>query len=149
MDGFAHRDARIGIVSTARRCRANLRAGLRDDAVRPAAIHCGSAALNQIAETIRVPYDKDPYPDQPISVSREDFGEAMSMLRGVGYPIEVTDDEAWVHFRGWRVNYDRAALGIARAVDAPPAMWTGPRRYPSTPMTPLRPPSRTPKAQQD
>jgi hypothetical protein len=111
-------------------------------------LRMGFTALNQIAETMRVPYDRDPDPDQPISVTRAEFGEAMAMLRGIGYPIERTDDEAWAHFRGWRVNYDRAALGIARAVDAPPAMWTGPRRYASTPMAPLRPPSRTPKAPQ-
>jgi hypothetical protein len=109
-------------------------------------IRMGFTALNQIAETMRVPYDKDPYPDQPISVSREDFGEAMDTLRSVSYPIEVTDDEAWVNFRGWRANYDLAALSIARAVDAPPALWTGPRRFKSTPMPPVRPPTRAPKA---
>jgi hypothetical protein len=112
-------------------------------------LRMGFTALNQIAEAMRLPFDFDPDPDHPISVSRAEFGEAVAMLRGIGYPIERTDDEAWVHFRGWRVNYDRAALGIARAVDAPPAMWTGLRRYPSTPMAPLRPPSRTPKAQQE
>jgi hypothetical protein len=109
-------------------------------------IRMGFTALNQIAETMRVPFDHDPDPDAPISITRAEFGEAMAILRDIGYPIERTDDEAWLNFRGWRVNYDRAALAIAKAVDAPPAMWTGPRRYPSTPMAPIRPPSRAPKA---
>ncbi len=109
-------------------------------------LRMGFTALNQIAETMRVPYEPDPDPEQPISVTRAEFGEAMAMLRGIGYPVERTDDEAWAHFRGWRVNYDRAALSIARAVDAPPAMWTGSRRYPSTPMAPVRPATRTPKS---
>ena len=64
----------------------------------------GFTALSQIAETMRVPYEKDPSPEQPISVTREEFGQAMAMLRGVDYPIERSDDEAWLHFRGWRVN---------------------------------------------
>jgi hypothetical protein len=108
-------------------------------------LRMGFTALNQIAETMRVPYEKDPSPEQSISVTRAEFGEAMTILRDIGYPIERTDDEAWLHFRGWRVNYDRAALSIARAVDAPPALWTGTRRYPSTPMAPVRPASRTPE----
>ncbi len=112
-------------------------------------IRMGFTALNQIAETMRVPYDTDPYPEQPISVTREDFAEAMSMLRSVGYPIEVSDDEAWIHYRGWRANYDLAALSIAKAVDAPPALWTGPRRFKSSPMPPVRPPSRTPKSSKE
>ena len=94
-------------------------------------------------------YERDPDPDQPISVTRDQFGEAMGMLRGVGYPIEVSDDEAWRHFRGWRANYDRAALSIAKAVDAPPALWTGPRRFPGEPMPPVRPPTRTARASQE
>jgi hypothetical protein len=108
-------------------------------------LRMGFTALNQIAEAMRLPFDDEPDPDAPISVTRAEFGEAMTMLRGIGYPIELPDDEAWSHFRGWRVNYDRAALGIALAVDAPPALWTGPRRYPSTPIPPLRPANRTPK----
>lgn len=105
-------------------------------------LRMGFTALAQIAETMRLPYDTDPDPSQPISVTREEFGEALTILRGVGYPIERSDDEAWLHYRGWRVNYDRAALAIARAIDAPPALWTGSRRYPSEPMAPIRPANR-------
>jgi hypothetical protein len=61
------------------------------------------------------------------------------MLRELGYPIERTDEQAWPHFRGWRANYDSDAVLLARQLDAPPALWTGIRRWPSTPIPPRRP----------
>ncbi|HKU11888.1 MAG TPA: hypothetical protein VJQ61_11780 [Sinomonas sp.] len=75
----------------------------------------------------------------PISISFEQFAEAAESLRSVGYPVTESDEEAWPHFRGWRVNYDRAALALCRELDAPPSMWTGPRRWPSVPTPPRRP----------
>ena len=66
------------------------------------------------------------------------------MLREVDYPIELSAEEAWPHFRGWRANYDATALLLAKQLDAPPAPWTGPRRWPSTPITPRRPPAMVP-----
>lgn len=48
-------------------------------------------------------------------------------------------EAAWPHFVGWRVNYEQAAYAIAAAIDAVPALWSGPRRYPVEPMPPLRP----------
>jgi hypothetical protein len=35
-------------------------------------------------------------------------------------------------FVGWRVNYERAAYAVAEAIDAVPALWSGPRRARST-----------------
>jgi hypothetical protein len=88
---------------------------------------------------MRLPVPPGPDPEAPISVSYEEFCTATSMLRQVGYPIEVTDDVAWPDFRGWRVNYDVAALLLARELDATPALWTGPRRWPCAPIPPRRP----------
>jgi hypothetical protein len=76
-----------------------------------------------------------------LSVSYDDFRAAAAMLREVNYPIDRSDEEAWPHFRGWRANYDATALLLAKQLDAPPALWTGPRRWPSTPILPLRPPA--------
>ena len=78
-------------------------------------------------------------PDAPVSVSFEEFQAATAMLRDLGYPIERTDGDAWPHFRGWRANYDAAALMLACHLDAPPALWTGTRRWPSNPIPPHRP----------
>ena len=51
---------------------------------------------------------------------------------------------AWPDFVGWRVNYERAAYQLAREVSAPPALWSGPRRFPATPTPPHRPPDFSP-----
>jgi hypothetical protein len=105
-------------------------------------LRMGFVALEQIAGTARLPVPEDPDPDRPVSVSFNEFTVATAMLREVGYPIEQTDEQAWPHFRGWRANYDAAALLLARQLDAPPALWTGPRRWPSTPIPPRRPTAR-------
>jgi hypothetical protein len=102
-------------------------------------LRMGFVALDQIARTMRLPVPDEPDPDGPVTVSFDQFREATEILRRVEYPIERTDEQAWPHFRGWRANYDTAALLLARQLDAPPALWTGPRRWPSTPMPPRRP----------
>jgi hypothetical protein len=106
------------------------------------ALRMGFVALEQITRTMLRSVPDEPDPDAPISVSYDDFRSATTMLRELGYPIERSDEEAWPHFRGWRANYDAAALLLARQLDAPPALWTGTRRWPSTPIPPSRPPLR-------
>jgi hypothetical protein len=105
-------------------------------------LRMGFVALDQIARTMRLPVPDEPDPDGSVAVSFDEFRAATAMLRGLGYPIETTDEEAWPHFRGWRANYDAAALLLARQLDAPPALWTGTRRWPSTPVPPQRPAAR-------
>jgi hypothetical protein len=104
------------------------------------ALRMGFVALEQIARTMREPVPGEPDTDTPISLTYADFQQATAMLREVGYPIERSDEKAWPHFRGWRANYDATALLLAKRLDAPPALWTGPRRWPSTPTAPHRPP---------
>ena len=108
-------------------------------------LRMGFVALNQIGGAMRMPVDADPDPDGDISISYEEFTQAVAMLEALGYPLERTAEQAWPHFRGWRNNYDRPALALAKALDAPPALWSGPRRWPSTPIPPQRPPARAPK----
>jgi hypothetical protein len=103
------------------------------------ALRMGFVALGQIAKTMRQSVPDEPDPDAPVSVSYEDFRGVTAMLRELDYPIERSDEEAWPHFRGWRANYDATALLLAKELDAPPALWTGTRRWPSTPMPPRRP----------
>jgi hypothetical protein len=106
------------------------------------ALRMGFVAIQQIATVMGLSVPDDPDPDGPVTVTFDEFRSATAMLREVGYPIEQTDEEAWPHFRGWRANYDMPALLLARQLDAPPALWTGPRRWPSTPIVPQRPPAR-------
>jgi hypothetical protein len=108
-------------------------------------LRMGFVALNQIARTMRLPVDEDPDPDTQISISYAQFAAAVDMLRTLNYPIELPTDQAWPNFHGWRANYDTTALALARALDAPPALWSGDRRWPATPMPPQRPSSRLPR----
>lgn len=108
-------------------------------------LRMGFVALNQIARAMRLPATDDPDPNDAISVSYEEFADAVRMLDGLKYPIERSAEQAWPHFRGWRVNYDRTALALAYTLDAPPALWSGGRRWSSKPMAPLRPATRLAK----
>ena len=37
-------------------------------------------------------------------------------------------EEAWPHFRGWRVNYDQVLIELCDLVVAPPAKWSSDRK---------------------
>src|SRR5581483_312216 len=75
-------------------------------------LRMGFETLNQIAQVLkltvpeRVLTGQPVSPDLPISVSYEDFAEAVQQLRDVGYPVEVSPEDAWPHLRGRRINYD-------------------------------------------
>jgi hypothetical protein len=82
-----------------------------------------------------------------ISLSYQDFLRAVGRMREVDFPIERDPAEAWPDFAGWRVNYERAAYAVAAAVDAAPALWSGPRRNGGTAIPPIRPaPGRPPRS---
>lgn len=105
-------------------------------------LRMGFTTLTDMAQSLHLPVPPQGAIDDgttPISVSFEEFSAAVTQLRDVGYPVSTSDEEAWPHFRGWRANYDAAALALCKELDAPPAMWTGPRRWPSTPTAPFRP----------
>ncbi|HJP76126.1 MAG TPA: hypothetical protein VJ914_17790 [Pseudonocardiaceae bacterium] len=103
-------------------------------------LRMGFVAMNQIGRAMRVAVNDDPNPEaDQISISYADFERAVAMLQELNYPLERTAEQAWPHFRGWRINYDMTALALANALDAPPALWSGSRRFPSKPMEPLRP----------
>jgi hypothetical protein len=105
-------------------------------------LRMGFTALRQIGVAVGLPVDDDPDPDQPLTLTYDEFLQGVARLEEVGFPVERTAAEAWPHFRGWRVNYESLAYALARATDAVPALWSGPRRWPHEPMAPKRPPSR-------
>ena len=54
--------------------------------------------------------------------------------------------DAWADFVGWRIYYDQAAYAMAAAVDAVPALWSGPCPHGGPAIAPIRPPlGRPPK----
>jgi hypothetical protein len=104
----------------------------------------GFSCFTRIARAMGFDVPEEADPAAGISVTYDDFLEAVARLKSVDFPMERDPKEAWPHFVGWRVNYERAAFALARAVSAPPALWSGPRRVPTTPVPPLRPPDRRP-----
>jgi hypothetical protein len=90
-------------------------------------LRAGYLALRRIADIFKLPYDPDPDPGDPISVSREEWDDAMDEMAAAGVPLLADRQAAWEAWRGWRVNYDTVLLNLARLVEAPPAPWVSDR----------------------
>jgi hypothetical protein len=104
----------------------------------------GFSCLGTIARARGFDIPEEADPDDGITLTYQEFADAIDRLAIVDFPLQRTSEEAWPDFVGWRINYEPAAYAIARTVDAPPAMWSGPRRHPIPPIPPLRPPARRP-----
>jgi hypothetical protein len=102
----------------------------------------GFTCLGTIARARGLPIPEEADPENGITLTYEEFVDAFDRLVGVNFPLERTSEEAWPEFVGWRINYEAAAYALARAVDAPPALWSGPRRHPIPAIAPLRPATR-------
>lgn len=92
----------------------------------PLCIRAGYTALRRIADFFFIPYDPDPEPDDPISVSRAAFDRACEILEQEAVPLKKDREQCWRDFAGWRVNYDTVLLALARLTMAPPAPWSSP-----------------------
>ena len=92
----------------------------------PLMIRAGFVALRRVADFFGIEYDPDPDPGGPISVSRAEFDEVYDHLAERGLPLRERD-EAWIAFRGWRVNYDAVLLGLCALTLAPEALWSSDR----------------------
>jgi hypothetical protein len=96
----------------------------------PNAAYCvraGYLALRRIATFFNIPFDPDPRPDDPISISRDEFDDAFEALAAQGVPLVADRDQAWRDFVGWRVNYDRVVIALAGLTMAPTAPWSSDR----------------------
>lgn len=107
-------------------------------------VRMGFTALRDLARVTGVPFDPDPRPDDPVALTFGEFAEAAARMARAGVPLERSPEEAWPHFRGWRVNYESIVYALARRVYAPPAPWTGPRDLETAVPRPLRPVDRRP-----
>src|SRR5215470_60416 len=87
----------------------------------------GFVALDAVAEHFHLPYDQDPLPTDPISIARDEFDDACARLAAAGIALRADRDQAWRDFVGWRVNYDRALLGLAGFLMVPYAPWSSDR----------------------
>jgi hypothetical protein len=102
----------------------------------------GFTCLSVIARARGFAIPEEADPNDGIAITYEEFVDAIGRLAAVNFPLQRPSEEAWPDFVGWRVNYEKAAYALARAVDAPPALWSGPRRHPIPVIPPLRPATR-------
>ena len=90
-------------------------------------IRAGYLSLRAIADLFQIPYDPDPQPDDPISVSKDEFVEVYNRFVAAGVPVKPDREQAWRDFAGWRVNYDTVLLTLAGLVMAPYGPWSSDR----------------------
>ncbi len=99
----------------------------------------GYLAFRQLAHNIGVPVNDDPSPDDDTQLTKEEFIAAAERARNSGMTFEREPEQAWAHFKGWRVNYEAAAYALAAELDVVPALWSGPRLRPGPPLPPVTP----------
>lgn len=107
-------------------------------------LRMGYPTLRKLARGIGVTVEDDPQPHDPIQLTRTEFDHAFTHLTATGWATERDGEEAWRHFRGWRVNYETAAYALTRHLDVAPAPWSGPRRGTRRPRPADRPAGHTP-----
>ena len=95
-------------------------------------LRTGFFTLRRIADFFEIPYDPDPAPTDPISVTQREFDLLCVELQAAGIPLKKDLQQAWLDYAGWRVNYDTVLLQLCSLVMAPPARWSSdrmPARY--------------------
>jgi hypothetical protein len=90
-------------------------------------IRAGYIALRRICAFYGISVPSEPGADDPISIKRSEFDMVYDRFVEVGVPVREDRDEAWKHFKGWRVNYDDPLLALAVLTDAPEVPWSSDR----------------------
>ncbi len=103
-------------------------------------LRSGFTCFNRIGRAMGIEVPEEHRPPAEISLTYQEFLVAVDRMREVSFPIKRDPAQAWPDFVGWRANYEQAAYGLAAAVDAAPAMWSGPRLHPTSAIPPRRPP---------
>ncbi|HEX6510384.1 MAG TPA: hypothetical protein VF221_22365 [Chloroflexota bacterium] len=90
-------------------------------------IRAGYLCLRRIAGPFGLPFNDDPAPTDPISVSRQEYDAVCQELAELGLALKPDREQAWRDFVGWRVNYDAVLVGLAVLTMAPPGLWSSDR----------------------
>ncbi|GHO81072.1 hypothetical protein KSD_88430 [Ktedonobacter sp. SOSP1-85] len=90
-------------------------------------IRAGYLCLRYVSSFFKMPFDPNPAPTDPISISQVEFNLAYDELAAEGVPMKPDREQAWRDFSGWRVNYDTPLLALAELTDAPRAPWVSDR----------------------
>ncbi len=103
-------------------------------------LRSGFLCFTRIAQAMGIDVPDAPHPGSGITLSYQEYLDAIARMREVDFPIERDPAEAWPDFVGWRVNYEQAAYAVAAEVRAVPALWSGPRGRAIAAIPPIRPP---------
>jgi hypothetical protein len=112
-------------------------------------LRSGFGCLSRIARAMGIDVPQEADPEAGITLTYAEFLQAYARLLEVGFPMTRKPADAWPDFVGWRVNYESAAYQIAAAIDAVPALWSGPRRQSSPAIPPYRPPTGRQRSRQE
>jgi hypothetical protein len=86
-------------------------------------LQMGINSLRSLADALHIRYNPDPFPADPIRLGRDEFDLGVAHVRATGFESERHPDEAWRHFRGWRVNYESIVDALTQVIVPPPAPW--------------------------
>lgn len=101
-------------------------------------LRVGYRSMQDIAEALGT--TAAPPPAEAVSdLTDADVLAAIAHVVAAGMILEQSEGEALEDFRGWRVNYEVPAYGLAEHIDAVPARWSGPRRRRGATIPPERP----------
>ena len=90
-------------------------------------LRTGFLSLRRVAQTFRIPFDSDPSPTDPITVTRREFDLMCFELQAGDVPLVTDRERAWRDFQGWRVNYDSVLVALAKLTYAPEGRWSSDR----------------------
>lgn len=90
-------------------------------------IRAGYLCLQRVAAPLGIPFQEEPSPTDPISVSRTEYDAVCDQLTALGIPLKPERDQTWRDFVGWRVNYDAVLIGLAVLTMAPRGIWSSDR----------------------
>ncbi len=76
-------------------------------------LRAGFTCFRDVATGDGLRHPGRPDPEPGISITYEEFLDAIARLEEVDFPIERNPEDAWPDFVGWRVNYEQAAFAIA------------------------------------
>lgn len=92
-------------------------------------LQVGSNCLRSLADALHIAYDPDPLPTAPVRLTYEEYQDGVARLERAGFGFERSSEEAWQHFRGWRVNYESVVDALTEVLVPPPAPWFVPRPW--------------------
>src|SRR5260370_42013232 len=68
-------------------------------------LRMGFGCLQQLADTVGIPYDPDPPPAAALRLTEAELQQGIDRLRADDFPIDPPLAEVRTHLQCWRVNY--------------------------------------------